>query len=143
MFRKAFFPWIILLFGLLQNTASSGEAFKCAICGMEFREKAKTAFESAPDGKPIHFCSYACIHRFHERYKDAPIFAHDFETGNRIEANTAFFLIKSKNVLKELDFDMPPSVVAFSKKESAEKAQSRLKDGEIVTGYAALEKVYH
>lgn len=141
MFRKTFFTSLILFVGL-QFTAVAAEALKCAICGMEFKRNAKTAFESTRGGNPTHFCSFACVHRFHEKFKDTPIFARDFETGNRIDASRAFFLFKSKNVLKELEFDMPPSVVAFSTEEAAKRIQSRLKDGEIVTGYVSLERAY-
>ena len=38
----------------------------------------------------------------------------EFTSGGMIKADDAFFLVRSKNILKELKFDMPPSVVAFS-----------------------------
>lgn len=111
---------------------------------MKAGPSAKTGFESERNGKPTHFCSFACAHRFHSSadHRNAPLFAHDFKTGARLDAKQAFYLIKSKNISKELEFDMPPTVVAFSSEQTAKEIQTRLKDGEVVKGFEAVEKAY-
>ncbi len=123
-------------------SATTSYAADCPVCGMHFKDGAKTSFETVKDGKPVHVCSFSCARRVHKKMPEAPLKAVDFETGSAVDAKSAWFLVKSKNVLKELEFDMPPSVVAFSKEEQAKKARERLKDGEIVKGIDAVEKAY-
>lgn len=116
----------------------------CAVCGMKTTTDAKTGFNSVKDGKPVYFCSFACAHRFHGSgaHKDAPLFAHDYKSGAEIDANKAYYLVKSKSIAKEIDFDMPPTVVAFSTEQAAKETQSRVKDGEVVKGFEAVVKAY-
>ena len=140
--KGIFSPVLLVLWISCLTFASAAESLKCSVCGMEFKKEAKTAFESTRNGKPVHFCSFTCAERFHKSSKDTPLFILDYENSGRINANDAFFLVNSKNILPELDFDMPPSVVAFSKEESAKKVQTRLKDGQVVKGYDALEKLF-
>ena len=143
VYRTYLWPiFIFFVFLLLQTVALAGEKTKCPICGMNFEVGAKTSYESTRDGKPVAFCSFSCARRFHQKYPDAKLHAHDFETGKPVEASSAFFLAKSKNVLKELPFDMPPSVVAFAGREAANKTKARLGDGEVVKGFPALLKIY-
>ncbi|MBI4403782.1 MAG: nitrous oxide reductase accessory protein NosL [Deltaproteobacteria bacterium] len=131
-------------FFLAINCVHAGlpEPSRCVICGMEIKKDAKIIFESVRDGKPIHFCSFSCVHSFHSKYRDAPVFVYDFNSGKKVNAQSAFFIVKSKNILKELEFGMPPAVVAFLDEASARKVQVRLKDGEVVRGYETLEKMF-
>jgi len=115
---------------------------QCAICGMETKTGSKTSFESRRDGKPVRFCSFSCAHAFRKKYPNEKLMMNDFETGKPIDAKSAFFLANSENLLKELEFGMPPAIVAFEKEGSAKKVKARLKDGEIVNGLESLEKKY-
>jgi YHS domain-containing protein len=135
---KLLFSICLLFIGLSAFAAQ----LDCPVCGMHFKEDAKTSFESVRDGKPIHLCSFSCARRVHKKTPAAALKARDFETGAALDARTAWFLVKSKNVLKELDFDMPPSIVAFATEDAAKKARARLKDGEVVKGFDAVEKAY-
>lgn len=139
------FSLLFILLGLFQGSAMAAETDKaCAVCGMKTSAIAKTGFESEKDGKPIYFCSFACAHRFRESkaFRDAPLFAHDFRSGIRTDASAAYFLIKSSQINKEVDFDMPPTVVAFSAEAEAKETLERLKDGQVVKGIGAVEKAY-
>lgn len=131
--------WFIGLFTFifLQGAAFSADSFmvNCVVCGMDVKSLSKMGFESMKDDKPVHFCSLSCAMRFHETYKDAPIMGYDFETSNKVDTKNAFFLVKSSKILKELEFGMPPSVVVFSSRESADRTQSRLGDGQIVKSF--------
>jgi hypothetical protein len=122
--------------------AHPGDSISCRLCGMHFKEAAKTSFESTRDGTPLHVCSFSCAKKLRGKQPNAPLKSHDFDTGAPIDAGTAWFLIKSKNVQKELDFDMPPSVVSFSTELTARKTRDRLKDGEVVKGFEKVEKAY-
>lgn len=136
---------LLSLFSTLPKRAlASGIERECSICGMKTSTDAKTGFDSVRDGKPVYFCSFACAHRFHEAaaHKNAPLSAHDYQTGAAIDSGSAYFLVKSKNITKEVDFDMPPTVVAFATESGAKEVQSRLKDGEVVKGLDAVTKAY-
>jgi YHS domain-containing protein len=138
--------WLSAIFLALTFTLIAGAAattkLHCSICGMDFTPTAKTSFASVHKGKPIHFCSFTCASRFHKKYPEEALSALDFLTGSKLETKSAYFLIRSKNILKELEFDMPPSVVAFKTSAAAKKTQARLGDGEVVQGLGALEKAY-
>jgi YHS domain-containing protein len=140
------YPFILVLLTLFLVAIPLGAAteatLKCPICGMKFKPSAKTSFEATHEGKELQVCSFACARRLRKKYEKDPLYAHDFHTLKKIDSTSAFFLIKSKNLLKELDFDMPPSVVAFSVEADAKKVRDRLMDGEIVNGFAAMEKAY-
>lgn len=135
------FLFALLLTFLLIPSGFAADA-KCPICNMVIQKDSKTAFESVRENKPVHVCSFSCAHRFHKRFPDAEIFVKDYVSGKRISAKVAFFLVKSKNILKEIDFEMPPTVVAFSTEADAKKVKARLGDGELVQGFDALQKVY-
>jgi len=126
----AFFLSIGLAFGAL--------AHECLVCGMEVKPAARTAFESIQEKKPVHFCSLSCARAFHTKYPATPVTAHDYETGDSIDAKAAYFLIKSEKIVKEMGFGMAPMVVAFSKEAAAKKKQAALKEGEVVKGYDEL-----
>ena len=145
MFWKSIpFVFIFLaIFGVLQVALAHAESpVTCAVCGMEMKPGARASFESIRNEKPVYLYSYSCAHAFHSKYPDAPLFAFDWDTGSKIDVKSASFLVKSKNVLKELEFGMAPTVVAFSSEALAKKHHDRLKDGEVVKGYEALEKIF-
>lgn len=141
--KVPFLSWLIILVGLLLSaTLRAGEAENCPICGMELAKDSKTSFESKRDKKPVTFCSFTCAVKFHKKNPKTELFAIDFLTGKRIDAQKAFFLIKSKALEKELPFGMPPTIVSFASEADAEKTKSRVKDGTIVKGFNAVEKIY-
>jgi len=113
---------------------------ECPVCGMQFSDKAKTSFFATHDGKPVHLCSFACAAKLADRDPKAPFTAVDFASGKSLPADSAYFLIRSKKLLKELEFDMPPSVVAFTDEKAAKEKAKSLGDGEIVQGWPALKK---
>lgn len=131
---------LFVFLNLLSLSASAATTFKCLACGMDVAQGAKGGFESKKEQKPVHLCSFACAQAFHKRAPETPLFAYDFSTGNQVDVKLAYFLVKSKNILKEVEFGMPPFVAAFSDEISAKKTQTRLKDAEVVKGYEALEK---
>ncbi len=113
---------------------------ECPVCGMHFSEKAKTSYFGTHDGKPLHLCSFACAAKLSDRDPKSAFSAVDYPTGNKIPAESAYFLVNSKKVLKELEFDMPPSVVAFADEKAAKEKVKALGDGEVVKGWPQLKK---
>jgi len=128
---------LILSIGL----AFGALAHECLVCGMEVKPRARPAFESVQDKSPVHFCSLSCARAFHTKYPATPVTAHDYETGDPLDAKTAYFLIKSEKIVKEMGFGMEPMVVAFAKESAAKKKQAALKEGEVVKGYDELTRV--
>ena len=133
-----FFLSLLMMSSLSQAAPSS----TCVVCGMEVKPNAKASFESIKEEKSVPLCSYTCAHRYHSKYADLPLFTFDFDTGSKLDAKSAYYLVKSHNVLKEVEFGMAPTVVAFASEAEAQKNQTRLKDGEVVKGYEALEKTF-
>jgi YHS domain-containing protein len=134
---------VISIFFLIQGGSQAGtQILNCVVCGMETKPGSKTAFESAKDGKPVRFCSFSCAHAFHKKFPKEKMGAKDYETGKDLDTHSAYFLVGSENILKEIEFGMPPAIVAFEKEDPAKKAQARLKDGEIIKGFDALGKKY-
>ena len=93
-------------------------------------------------GKTLRFCSFSCAHRFHRAHTETGFAVRDYESGKEISASRAFFVLDSKNILKELPFDMAPTVVGFGAEASARSKIKGLGDGEVVQGMDALEKRY-
>lgn len=115
---------------------------KCDICRMKV--DARTHFEGIEqeNKKPVHFCSFICAHQYRRKDAKAPLSVYDFGTGKKVNADKAFFLVKSKNIANELGFGMPPLVVGFVTKADADKVQKRLADGNVVEGFNAVQKTY-
>ena len=134
----------LFFFSLLMMTSHSLAATSstCAVCGMKVKPNAKASFEAIKEEKPIALCSYTCAHRFNSKYSESALFTFDFDTGSKLDAKSAYYLVKSSNVLKEVEFGMAPTVVAFASEAEAKKNQTRLRDGEVVKGYEALEKTF-
>lgn len=123
--------------------AASEVQKKCPVCSMTFQPQAPTSFRATQEnGTPHEFCSFSCSLKFHRKFNGAALEAHDFISKKPIDAKNAFFIANSKALLKELDFDMPPSVIAFAKKSDAEAKLKQLKDGTLIEGYSRLEKFY-
>jgi hypothetical protein len=137
--------WIVLgTLGLLFAFYSQAEPSKCAVCGMEVSAKSRTSYSAAKAGTPVKLCSFVCAHSFHEKFPAAKLSATDFLTGKSIPADAAYYMVKSKTLAarKDLEFEMPPPIVAFGNETEAKKFQSELKDGEILKGFPAVEKKY-
>jgi len=123
--------------------SSNLQGSQCSICQMEVRETAKSSFESVRNNSPVRFCSFSCASRFHKKYPNAHLSAHDFEKPEtKLDAESAFYLTKSKKLSSQLEFPMEPSVAAFNTKEAAEKKQRELKEGTVIKGFEALEKLH-
>ena len=138
MTPRAYLLILLILFTIPALAAK----VECPICGMNFEEGARTSYAGKRGDKPVQFCSFSCAHKFHGHNPKAALEARDFDGGKAVDAGSAWFLIKSKNVLRELPFDMPPTVVAFSSEAAAKKTRERLKDGEVVKGFETVEKAY-
>lgn len=123
----------------------AGDALQCAVCGMPVKANSKTRFDSTRDGKPVTFCSFSCAHGFHKKFPKEHLEGHDFDTGQPVYVQSAFFLAKSENIfnlVKELEFGMQPTVVAFAKEGAARKVREQVRDGEVIKGFEALQKLY-
>lgn len=117
---------------------------RCALCQMEVHDGSKTRFEVI-DGKTTYpFCSFRCVRRFHaeKKFKAAPIFAYDYVSGEKISADKAFYITRSKQLENTLEFGMPPAVIAFAQKQAGEVYKKKFEDGVFVEGYDALEKLF-
>ncbi len=135
----------ILLFSLISFAlpAKSGQTVSCAVCGMDTKTDARNGFESMHEGKTVHLCSFSCSLKFHAGHLKSPLYGHDFSSGAKVNVESAFFLMKSSKILKELEFGMPPSVVVFSSRFLADKTQAQVGDGEIIKGFEAAQKNLH
>lgn len=123
----------------------AADALQCAICVMPVKADSKTRFDSTRNGKPVTFCSFSCAHGFHKKFPGERLEGHDFETGQPVDVQSAFFLAKSENIfnlVKELEFGMQPTVIAFAKEGAAKKIKEQVKDGEVIKGFEALKKLY-
>ena len=141
--RGFFFPLLLLVWGAASSwgfDAAAAGTLECPICGMHFKATARTSFLAQYEKKPLNLCSFACATKLSDRQSGATFQVLDFASGNLIDAEKAFFLIKSKNLLKELEFDMPPSVVAFAQKAQAQAKQKAIGDGEVINGWKDLKK---
>jgi hypothetical protein len=132
----------LLFLSAVCRPLSAAPQVRCPICGMQFESHAPSSFHAKQGEKDHELCSFSCSLKFHRKFSDALLEAHDFSSKKRIDAKNAFFIAKSQNILKELAFDMPPSVVAFERKVDAEKKLKELKDGILIEGYSRLEKLY-
>jgi len=123
-----------------QAFAAVAQKAECPICGMHFSATAKTSYLTTHENKPLHLCSFSCAAKLSDRHASATFTAIDFSSGKKIPAESAYFLIRSKKLLTELEFDMPPSVVAFADAEVAKAKQQALGDGEVIRGWKSLKK---
>ncbi len=130
--------FLILPLLILVSVASAKEA-DCVVCGMKVKEGARVGFEAVHENKAIHFCSFACASAFHKKHPDSALRAFNYLGGEPVDAAKAFYLVKSKGLLKEVEFGMPPVVAAFSSKADAEGAAKRLGDGKVVQGLESVK----
>jgi len=128
--------------GLLLSGSLAWGNITCPICGMEVKAESRTQFEVNLSQEKKHFCSLSCVETYAKRHSSEPVFLFDYETGEKIAAESAYFLARSEKLMKEIEFQMPPTVVGFKKKETAEKHQKRLGDGKIVQGLESLKKEF-
>lgn len=112
---------VMVIFVMMFVTVALAED-KCSLCGMKVDEAKKQYFViTTKDGKKQKACNQGCAVMFMENIKKElkTLEAVDYNTGNLIDANKAFFVRGS---------DIKPvmggqSVVSFAKKEDAEKFQ--------------------
>ncbi|MBI2608767.1 MAG: hypothetical protein HYW47_04110 [Deltaproteobacteria bacterium] len=139
--RKIFF--LILTSCMLLSLSIWAVDIDCDVCGMVIKDKAPNHFilkKAVASEKALNACSIPCVKKAKKssaQYTkiEVPDFNHP---GKFLDGEKAFFLIKSKNVKKDLgDMVMPPHVVAFTTKEEALASQKKYGDGEVVQG---LEK---
>ncbi len=119
---------------------NSAKLAECPVCGMTFRPTAKTAFFTKVQEKPRHLCSFACATKTSDKFPEAKFEVTDFSSDKTIPGDDAYFLVRSKNLLKELDFDMPPTVVAFASEKAAKDKTTKLGDGEVIRGWKNLKQ---
>ncbi len=131
---------LFFLLFLFFSALAGANPLECPLCGMSFKATAKTSFLATHEAKPLPLCSFACAVKLFDRKNGTTFHVLDFSSGKQFSADKAFFLVKSKNLLKELEFDMPPSVVAFLDEAQARAKQKTLGDGEVVHGWKALKK---
>lgn len=114
-----------LLLSIFALALFAGIAFaeeKCAMCGMKVDEGKRQYFViTTKDGKKQKACNEGCASMFIENVKKdlKSIEAVDYNTGNLIDANKAFY-VKGSDVKPVMG---GASVVSFTKKEDAEKFQ--------------------
>ena len=132
---------LFLITFLLHVVSSAQDALRCPVCGMDLKSST-VSFETTQNGKSAYTCSFACAHRYHRKHPEASLHIRDFTNGKRLDVNDAFFLVKSKNLLKEVEVLMPPAVIAFQTEGDAQKASKRLGDGTVVKGFDAAIRVY-
>ena len=95
-------------------------ADKCSLCGMRVDEAKKQYFTiTTKDGKKQKACNQGCAVTFMENIKDniKTVEAVDYNSGKLIDAKSAFY-VKGSKVQPVMGGE---SVVAFSRKEDAEK----------------------
>ena len=138
--NRGFFIPLFLTLSLFLSSVAPAAELECPVCGMTFKQEAKTAFSTQLEGKSRRLCSFACAAKTAQKYPQAGFQLNDFNSGKSLNGENAHFLIRSKNLLKELDFDMPPSVVAFASEKEAKEKTTKLGDGEIVHGWKNLKK---
>ena len=137
---RGFFNSLLLTLSLFLASGVGAAQLECPVCGMNFTAGAKTSFTTQIEGKTRHLCSFSCAAKTAHKYPQAGFQLNDFTSGKSLGGENAHFLIRSKNLLKELDFDMPPSVVAFASEKEAKDKTTQLGDGEIVHGWKNLKK---
>ena len=102
--------------------APLSKAEKCSMCGMDLGESLHVRFAIATrDGKEMAYCGAQCglvtsIVMGSDNVKS--MWATDFTTGKPVNAMDAWYVFKSTVIT-----DMSPGLVAFKKKEHAEKFQ--------------------
>ena len=145
--KALFFLFALLtplsIFGAISNLAADT---KCPVCRMEISQQPKTAYSTVRDEKgkkeTVHLCSYSCAHAFHTAKPQGALDAHDFETGEAVGANDAWYVVKSKKIDVEVGFSMAPIIAAFKDEARAKAFQEKLKDGKVVHGLPAVESTY-
>ena len=109
---------------------------------MDVKAESKIKFETIQKEKKVSFCSFSCAVQFHQKYPNSKISTTDYLYQKPIDAAQGFYLVRSKRLLKEFEFDMPPTVAVFATREDAETTQKKLGDGKILSGFDAAEKEY-
>ncbi|MBM2839312.1 MAG: hypothetical protein HW415_1937 [Deltaproteobacteria bacterium] len=123
-----------LLLSIFALTIFAGIAFaeeKCSLCGMKVDEAKRQHFViTTKDGKKQKACNEGCAVILTENIKKdiMTMEAVDYGTGSLIDAHKAFY-VKGSDIKPVMG---GKSVVAFSKKEDAEKLQKE-HGGKVVT----------
>ncbi len=137
--RKLFF--VSLVSGILLSHVLWAADVDCDVCGMIIKDKVSNHFilkKATVTEKALNACSIPCVTKAkkssaHYTKVEVSDFNHP---GKFLDGDKAFFLIKSKNLKKDLgDMVMPPHVVACATKEEAAAAQKKYGDGKVVQGF--------
>lgn len=140
--RKLFYFFSPLIALFLFMGFPSWAALRCPVCGMEIAESNPTSFQFLEKEQKIQVCSFVCASRFHRKHPSSQIKVKAHETSEWIEGTKAFYLVKSKNILKEITTQMLPPVIGFKSEQAALECKKRLGDGEVVPGIDAAIRVY-
>jgi nitrous oxide reductase accessory protein NosL len=135
--------WVVLLCHLLLvsppvRAEDTHERESCRVCGMYIDEYPRTAATLVyKDGKREYTCGVACMLRLVEDAGGPPAFtsikAHDWNSGEDVGGETAYYVIGSKVIP-----DMLPNYIAFDSREAAEAFTTK-EGGEIITFAQAME----
>jgi nitrous oxide reductase accessory protein NosL len=110
----------------------------CRVCGMYIDEYLKSAAELVyKDGKREYTCGVACMLRLVEDAGGPSAFTsikvHDWNSGNEVDGETAYYVIGSKVIP-----DMLPNYIAFATQEETEAFTAK-EGGEVITFTQAME----
>ena len=121
MIERILFYSIILILvvpGLTGCAKKEMPALRCDLCGMDVG-KSETKYRIKLSDGEKYACSFSCANMLNENLKDKVVSIEtiDFNTANFININTATFVAHSDVIPRG---SMPPSLLAFSRKEDAE-----------------------
>ena len=110
---------ITLLLGITGCAKKEIPTLRCGICGMDVG-KSETKYRIKLSYGEKYACSFSCANMLNENLKDnvVAIETIDYKTGGFININTATFVAHSNVIPRD---SMPPSLLAFSRKEDAEQ----------------------
>lgn len=113
--------FVMVIFVMMFMTVAFAEE-KCSLCGMKVNETKRQHFVvTTKDGKKQKACNEGCVDMLLENIKKdiRTLEAVDYNTGSLIDAHKAFY-VRGSDIKAVMGGQ---SVVAFSKKEDAEKFQ--------------------
>jgi nitrous oxide reductase accessory protein NosL len=128
----------LLLASTMVWAEDTSERASCRVCGMYIDEYPKTAASLVcKDGRKEYTCGVACMLRLVEDAGGPSAFtsikAHDWNTGEEVDGETAYYVIGSKLIP-----DMLPNYIAFGSRETAEAFAAK-EGGETMTFAHAME----
>lgn len=140
MKRTSFALLSFVIFLMLTGLAFAAQTRNCDVCGMIIPEKARNHVvlkNEDSNKKSLHVCSFGCVQKgqkYDSKYKIIEV-ANFNQPDQFLDADQAFFLIKSKKIKPDLgNFVMPPYFGAFKTQKEAEAAKEKYGDGAVVEG---------